>query len=108
MSGGRPCFDPGDLLDWLFPKRPEPYTGTPGQKLRQLLAERRADRVRREATAFAPDVSRTQLPPPSFPVGGEPPPTLQLERTDYDRRLAQREADQMVAEAARRKKVVDI
>src|SRR6267142_2042308 len=110
MTGPRPDLSQGitqdEFYDWLFPKRPESYSGTPGQKLRQLLAERRADRARREATAFAPDVSKAQLAPPSFPVGGEPPPTLQQERTDYDRQLAQREADRLQEEAQARKRLM--
>lgn len=98
MTG--PPVDLSTALDWLLPKREEP---DPRRRLAELLAQRRADRARRDASAFAPDVSKVQLPPTPFPTGGEPPPELRPEATNYDTRLAQREADRMREEADTRR-----
>src|SRR6267378_2268892 len=92
----------GDVLDWLFPKRP---ATDPRQKLAELLSQRRADRARYQASTFAPDVSKVQFSHPSS-LPSEPPPELRAENTSYDTELAQREADRMREEAATRKSVM--
>src|SRR5207249_1026563 len=64
------------------------------------------DQARREASAFAPDVTKVQLPPTPFPTAGEPPPELRAETTGYDTALAQREADRLQEEAQARKRLM--